>query len=171
MVLQYTIKSALHYITQKCSLLFQNWKFKFNSFSWTNCPDLNNCKKKKRNNLFFSSPCNQILMARSSIPKTNKYIISIKPSRWQLNLKERFWVIGVNISYLNYFGWSFQGKINSFAVFTGYNSMFFINGYGPVLDIELGSMFRMSQTIHYNALMWKKNVLVWFSTFQSAHKV
>lgn len=100
-------------------------------------------------------------MARSSIPKTNKYIISIKPSHWQLNLKERFWVIGVNISYLNYFGWSFQGKINSFAVFTGYNSMFFINGYGPVLDIELGSMFRMSQTIHYNALVWKKNVLVW----------
>lgn len=100
-------------------------------------------------------------MARSSIPKTNKYIISIKPSHWQLNLKERFWVIGVNISYLNYFGWSFQGKINSFAVFTRYNSMFFINGYGPVLDIELGSMFRMSQTIHYNALVWKKNVLVW----------
>lgn len=95
-------------------------------------------------------------MARSSIPKTNKYIISIKPSHWQLNLKERFWVIGVNISYLNYFGWSFQGKINSFAVFTMYNSMFFINGYGPVVDIELGSMFRMSQTIHFYALMWKK---------------
>lgn len=95
-------------------------------------------------------------MARSSIPKTNKYIISIKPSRLQLNLKERFWVVDVNISYLNYFGWSFQGKINSFAVFTRYNSMFFINGYGPVVDIELGSMFRMSQTIHFYALMWKK---------------
>lgn len=105
-------------------------------------------------------------MARSIIPKTNKYIISIKPSHWQLNLKERLWVIGVNISYLNYFGWSFQGKINSFAVFTRYNSMFFINGYGPVLDIELGSMFRMSQTIHYNALVWKK---MYWSDFQRSN--
>lgn len=115
--------------------------------------------------MFFSSPCNQILMARSSIPKTNKYIISIKPSHWQLNLKERFWVVDVNISYLNYFGWSFQGKINSFAVFTRYNCMFFINGYGPVVDIELGSMFRMSQTIHYNALVWK----MYWSDFQRSN--
>lgn len=114
-MVQYTIKSALHY-----SIMFII---------------ISKLKIQKTKNLFFSSPCNQILMARSSIPKTNKYIISIKPSHWQLNLKERFWVIGVNISYLNYFGWSFQGKINSFAVFTRYNSMFFINGYGPVLDL------------------------------------
>lgn len=121
--------------------------------------------------MFFSSPCNQSCMVKSSVRIKNNYIISNKPSRWQLNLKERFWVVGVNISYLNYFGWSFHGKIHSFAVFTRFNSMFFISGYGPVLDMEIGSMFIMSQTIHFHAQIWKKYIEVLFSTFRSAHKV
>lgn len=118
-----------------------------------------------------TTPCNQSGVVKTRVRITVQTLYRIdKLLRLHLNL--RFWVVGVNISYFNSFGWSLQGKnlflcsLYKILEYVFHKRLWSCTKYGNGFNIQ-----NVTDNSFSGTTVKKHSLYVWFWTFKFPHKV